>query len=117
MRSRLTSYRSGLFGEFLARWFLRFHGFRILHNRYITGRNTGRAEIDIIARRGNLIVFIEVKRRPNIDSAWDAISPTQSHRLRRAAEGYIARHGFSGNARFDVIIVTGLKIHWIQGAI
>lgn len=117
MRSKTTSYHSGLIGEFLARMYLRLRGFRIVGSRYITGRNTGRAEIDIIARRGNLMIFVEVKRRPNTTVAWDAITPTQSARLRRAAENYIARTGFCGDARFDVIIVTGYKIHWIQGAI
>ena len=117
MRSKDNSYRRGLWGEFLARWYLRLHGFHIVHNRYITGRNTGRAEIDIIARRQNLMIFVEVKNRPTINAAWGAISTAQSRRLRNAAEGFIARHRFQGDARFDVIIVVGWKIHWIQGAI
>ena len=50
---------------------------------------TGRAEIDIIARRRSLMIFVEVKRRPNIDIAWEAITPAQSIRLRRAAENFI----------------------------
>ena len=50
----MNTYRTGLFSEFLARMYLRCHGFRIVKSRYITGRNTGRAEIDIIAKRRNL---------------------------------------------------------------
>ena len=53
-----TSYTKGLFAEFLARTYLRFHGFSIVKTRYITGSNTNRAEIDIIARRGKLLLFI-----------------------------------------------------------
>ena len=48
MRFSMNSYQSGLFAEWLARMYLRLHGFRIVKSRYITGRNTGRAEIDIM---------------------------------------------------------------------
>ena len=116
MRSR-TSYSTGLWAEFLARNYLRLHGFRIVQSRYITGRNTHRAEIDIIARRRNLLIFIEVKHRPDLHAVFDAIASHQSARLRRAAETYIARTGWAGDARFDVIAVCGLRIHWIKNAI
>lgn len=117
MRSKQTSYQIGLYSEFLARWFLRFHGYRILKNRYITGKNTNRAEIDIIAKKKNTIVFIEVKSRQTIDAAWDAITPAQSARLRRAAETFLMDHHWMGDARFDVIVVCGHKIHWAKNAI
>jgi len=117
MRSRTTSYQIGLYSEFLARWFLRFHGYRILKNRYVTGKNTSRAEIDIIARRKNTIVFIEVKYRKSIDAAWDAITPIQTVRLRRAAETYLLNTHWTGDARFDVIVVCGHKIYWAKNAI
>ncbi|MBP3316439.1 MAG: YraN family protein [Alphaproteobacteria bacterium] len=116
MRSK-TSYSKGLFAEFLARNYLRVHGFRILHNRYITGRNTHRAEIDIIARRGNLIIFVEVKNRPDIQTAWDAITPSQARRLRAAAGTYLSRVRWSDDARFDVIAVCGWRITWFKNAI
>ena len=77
MRSK-TSYAKGLFAEFLARMYLRLHGFSILSNRYITGRNTHRAEIDIIAKRKNLIIFVEVKCHKTHESAWSAIGTVQA---------------------------------------
>lgn len=117
MRSKQTSYQVGLYSEFLARWFLRFHGYRILKSRYITGKNTNRAEIDIIAKRKNTVVFIEVKSRKTIPAAWEAITPTQAGRLRRAAETFLVNHHWSGDARFDVIIVCGHKIYWVKNAI
>ena len=113
----MNSYESGLFAEFLAKMYLRLHGFRIVRSRYITGRNTGRAEIDIIARRGNLMIFVEVKRRASVETAWDAITPAQSARLRRAAENFIAKNDWRGDARFDAILVCGLRIHWARGAL
>lgn len=116
MRSS-TSYQSGLWAEFCARMYLRLHGFRIVSSRYITGRNTNRAEIDIIARRKNLIVFVEVKRRKSIVVAFDAITATQTTRLRRAAETYLAQKRWTGDARFDVITVCGYRIHWFKNVI
>lgn len=117
MLSRHTSYQVGLFSEFLARWFLRFHGYRILNNRYITGKKTGRAEIDIIAKKHNTIVFVEVKARQTVSAAWDAITPAQSIRLRRAAETFLINHKWTGDARFDVIVVCGHKLYWAKNAI
>ena len=112
-----TSYSKGLFAEFLARMYLRLRGYRIVKSRYITGRHTNRAEIDIIARHKNTLVFIEVKRRATIQCAWEAITSQQATRLRRAAETYIMRYKWHGDARFDVIMVCGRKIHWIKNAI
>lgn len=117
MRFKKTSYQIGLFSEFLACWYLRFHGYRILKSRYITGKNTNRAEIDIIAKHKNTIVFIEVKSRQSVSAAWDAITPTQSARLRRAAETFLINSHWTGDARFDVIIVCGHKIYWSKNAI
>jgi putative endonuclease len=117
MRSRKTSYQVGLRAEFIARMYLRMRGFRILHNRYITGRNTNRAEIDIIAKRGNLLVFIEVKSRPDVNTACEAITAPQARRLRTAAETYIMSRGWMGDARFDIIAVCGWRVTWIKNAI
>lgn len=116
MRSKNT-YQAGLFAEFLARMYLRFHGFGIVKSRYITGKHTKRAEIDIIARRGDLIAFIEVKNRPDVRTAFDAIGHAQSLRLRRAAETWIARNHWHGDARFDVVVVTGWHIRWFKNAL
>lgn len=113
----MTTYETGLFSEWLARMYLRLHGFRILHSRYITGRNTGRAEIDIIARRRNLMVFIEVKHRKNLAAGYDAITNSQATRLRRGAETYIARTRWTGDARFDVIVICGIRIYWAKNAL
>jgi putative endonuclease len=112
-----TSYSKGLFAEFIARMYLRVHGCKILKSRYITGRNTNRAEIDIIAQHKNTIIFVEVKNRPTVQNAWDAITPYQAKRLRRAAETYLAQKQWDGDARFDVIFVCGRKIHWGKNAI
>ena len=106
-----------MFAEFIARMFLRSHGFSIVKSRYITGRHTGRAEIDIIARRGNLVIFVEVKNRPSQELAFEAVSFAQSKRLRRAAETWIARKQWKGDARFDLVWVSGLRVKWFKNAV
>lgn len=113
----MNTYETGLFSEWRARMFLRCHGWRIIDARHITGRHTGRAEIDIIARRKNIIAFIEVKCRPTLELGIAAITPAQRTRLRRAAETYIMQTNWHGDARFDVIVVCGWRIHWLRGAI
>ncbi len=110
----MNSYKRGLFSEFIARMYLRLHGFRILKTRYITGRNTGRAEIDIIARRKNLIIFVEVKARGDVMTGITAITPAQMVRLRAAADTYLRKIRWMGDARFDAIIVTGGRVQWIR---
>ena len=117
MRFNKTSYWIGIYSEFLVRMYLRLHGYRILAHRYITGKNTNRAEIDIIAKHKNTIVFVEVKAHKTIQSAWDAITHAQSARLRRAAETYLIKKHWHGDARFDVIMVCGHKIHWAKNVI
>lgn len=111
------TYKAGLFSEFIARMYLRVHGFRILERRYVVGRNTGRAEIDIIARRKNLLIFVEVKYRPDLNTALGAVSAPQITRLRRSAELYLMQRRWDGDARFDIIAVMPYKIRWIRGAI
>ena len=113
----MNTYSSGLFAEFLARQYMRLRGYRILESRYITGRHTGRAEIDIIAARGNTIVFIEVKNRPSAAAGVEAVTYGQSRRLRSAAETYLTRKRWTGDARFDIIVVSGWRIKHFRNAV
>jgi putative endonuclease len=87
-----------------------------LESRYVTGRYTGRAEIDIIARRGKIFLFIEVKNRPTPESGVHAVTFAQAVRLRRAAGTYLTRHAPLSDARFDIIVVSGLSVRWIKNA-
>ncbi|MDR1027609.1 MAG: YraN family protein [Rickettsiales bacterium] len=112
-----NTYRAGLFAEWIARQILRLHGYKILEARYTTGARTGRAEIDIIARRGKLILFVEVKNRPNATAGLEAITWSQSARLRRAAETWLLRRAPLATARFDAIIVSGWKVRWFKNAV
>jgi len=84
MRDRRRAERAGRVGETAAAWWLRLKGWRILARRV----RTPAGEVDLIARRGNLIAFVEVKRRATgeqldfaIDHARLQSIRTEAHRL------------------------------------
>lgn len=90
--------------EYIGAAFLLLKNYRILKMRY---RNYG-GEIDIIAVKGKVVVFIEVKARKNKVDALRSVTPVKQKILARAAEGFIAanpRYATYG-VRFDVMVVT-----------
>ena len=97
----------GNFGEKEAARMLRKKGYRILEQNY-TARN---AEIDIIARRKDLTVFVEVKTR-NIASVGliesrpaSAVTPEKQRKIIKAAGCYNSRNPSSTRLRFDIVEV------------
>ncbi len=84
---------------------LRRQGFAIVAQN----ARVGRAEIDLIARRGRLYCFVEVRarRHARLVSPLETISPTKVARLRAAAATWMRAHGLRGAAaRFDAVSVT-----------
>ena len=82
-------------------------GWRILARRHAGPRGTGLGEIDLVARRGRVIAFIEVKARPRRELGLFAVSVTQQRRIARAAAVFLAKRPDLADctARFDVMIV------------
>jgi putative endonuclease len=101
---RRAAYRRGHAGERLAGLRLMLTGYRILARRY----RTKVGEIDLIARRGDVVAFIEVKRRGALTVGLEAVTPQAQARIRRAAEAYIQRNPALAERvlRFDVMVVT-----------
>jgi putative endonuclease len=101
-RSKLRALAFGERAERLAVLLLRLKGYRILERRFASASG-GRGEIDIIARRGSVIAFIEVKARADLDQAAFSLSARQRQRLLRGAEAYIAQrpHLARFSLRFD----------------
>jgi putative endonuclease len=93
----------GRLAETLAAWSLRLHGFRIVARRF----RTPLGEIDLIARRRDLLAFVEVKARADPERAASALSPRQRRRTARAAELFLLRHPEHAGCtmRFDLITV------------
>ena len=102
-KTQTSTYRRGLWAEYIAMAWLMFKGYRILAHRY----RTRHGEIDIIAKKRNCLVFIEVKARQNIMDALEAVNITTQRRIVNAARHYISRHpdihDKNPTLRFDVI--------------
>jgi len=114
----MNKKQKGHLGEFLARMFLRFKGYHIIEKNFITGKGTSAGEIDIIAKKGKTLVFIEVKDRQTKEAALYAIKPSQQKRILRAAQNYLAKtkkyQDF--DVRFDAVLIYKWHILHIQNA-
>ncbi|HEC90205.1 MAG TPA: YraN family protein [Alphaproteobacteria bacterium] len=95
--------RFGRRAELLAALSLMLKGYRILRRRFKT--STG--EIDLIARRGRLLIAVEVKARQTLGQAAEAVTPGQRARIVRALEVFIAARPDCArmDIRFDVMAV------------
>lgn len=95
--------RRGRRAEAIAAWLLRFKGFRILARdlRLRAG------EIDIVARRGDVIAFVEVKARRDHAEAGEALRHRQRVRIARAASAYLAQRPDMRHLapRFDAVLI------------
>ena len=100
---KVRAYRRGHRGEWLAAVALMLKGYRIVARRY----RTKLGEIDLIARRGNLVAVVEVKARPTLQEAMDAIGPQAMRRIEAAADLWLARQpDFAKlSIRFDLVAV------------
>jgi putative endonuclease len=90
-------------GERLAAWFLRLHGWRIVARRV----KTPRGEIDLIARRGRTVAFVEVKWRAGSAELDTAIDAYRLRRVAAAVEAAAHRHARPGDTiRIDVLLLA-----------
>ncbi len=102
-QSRQNAERRGRVAETWAALYLRAKFYAILARDY----KTPMGEIDLIAKRGRTLAFVEVKRRANLAISLEAVSPRQQKRIARAAHAYVAQHPHlqSCDLRFDVIAI------------
>jgi putative endonuclease len=93
----------GRTGEEIALSYLREKGYKVLDTNW----RSGKYEVDIIARDGNFIVFIEVKTRRSdyFGSPEAAVDRTKQRFMIRAADQYITRKNINLEARFDILTV------------
>ena len=99
--------RTGVWGEDQAEQFLRAKGYRILGRRV---RVTARDELDLVARDGEVVVFVEVKTRKTeaFGAPLTAVDRAKRHTVSRAAVRYLQRVKFPQvYIRFDVVEVIG----------
>ncbi len=112
----------GAFGEETAQRWLRRRGYKILGRNYVCRFG----EIDIIARKGRYIVFLEVKLRKNADhgAAMEFVTPAKQRRILATAQFWLMQNPTELQPRFDVVEIyapEGLhtrkpEIHHIEDA-
>ena len=105
---RQIAFRTGISAESRAAAFLIAKGFRILARRW----KSPVGEIDIIARRRSLLVFVEVKARERLDDAAWSVTDCQRLRIAAAAEAWLARNidDRIRDIRFDAMLVAPGRI-------
>lgn len=103
-----TSYQKGLLGEWIASFYLMLKGYRILRRRY----KTKVGEIDIIAQKGDAVIFVEVKKRSSFEEAAYAITSHQRQRLLNAARWFLTSEAHEGELRFDAILLVPWRMPW-----
>ena len=101
---RQIAFKLGLSAESRAAGLLLAKGFRIVARRF----RSPAGEIDIVAKRGALLIFVEVKARPALDDAAWAVTERQKRRIASAAAAWLATHpdDASCDMRFDAILVA-----------
>ncbi|MDX5419488.1 MAG: YraN family protein [Hymenobacteraceae bacterium] len=112
-----THIGTGRDGEHTAAAYLLKQGYTILQKNY----RYKRAEVDIIAQRGNLLVFVEVKTRATNRYGFpeEAVNRKKEELILSAAEEYILQTDWQHEIRFDIISVTlssPIGIHHIEDA-
>jgi len=113
-------HRRGLAGEVAAARYLEARGFLILAHRFRLGHH----DLDLIARKGRLVAFVEVKARTSdrFGSPLESLGWRKQRDIARVAESWIQRRGKPGDVyRFDLVSVQWLgpgfpQVSHIEGA-
>ena len=102
--ARVAAFHTGLSAEARAAAYLMVKGYRILARRF----RTPYGEIDIVARRRNLLAFVEVKARASLDEAAYAVTARQQQRIVEAAQAWLMAHPEHADfdLRFDVMLIA-----------
>lgn len=84
-----NGYHQGHFLEKVACFFLLLKGYLPVKMNFVPKRSKGAGEIDLIMRKGNTIVFVEVKKRKTFDEAADALSVKQRMRIVKGSQAFL----------------------------
>lgn len=105
---RVAAFQTGLSAESRACAWLIARGYRVLARRF----RTPVGEIDIVAKRRNLVAFIEVKARAALDDAAYAVTSRQQQRIIAAAQAWLAKNPQyeQHDMRFDAILVAPRRL-------
>jgi putative endonuclease len=106
--ARVAAFRTGVSAEGRAAAWLMAKGYRILAKRF----RTPYGEIDLVARRRNLLAFVEVKARGSLDDAAYAVTPRQRARIIDAAQAWLMAHPEHADfeLRFDAVLIAPRRL-------
>lgn len=101
-------------GELRAASYLASRGLAILARNF----RTRMGEIDVIAQEGDVLVFVEVRLRSSgsFGGALESITPHKQRRIRAAANMYLSKLRHAPRCRFDVVLIEGGEMRWLQAA-
>jgi putative endonuclease len=104
---RIAAGDRGRVAERRAVWLLRLKGYAILARNFRPPKSVGLGEIDIVARRGRTLAFVEVKARSNEADGIMAIVPQQQERIVRAANVFVKTRPLYRDwpMRFDAVVL------------
>ena len=108
-------HKDGLAGEEQAIAYLKTKGWHVVAHRF----RIGRAELDLVARRGRLVAFVEVKvrRGEGFGTPFEAVTGQKRREMVKVARGWIDRHGQLGDIyRFDCIGLQNNKLEHLEDA-
>jgi putative endonuclease len=105
---RVAAFQTGISAEARAAAVLMAKGYRILARRF----RTPYGEIDIVAKRRNVLAFIEVKARASLDDAAYAVTPRQQARIIAAAQAWLMAHPEHAEfeLRFDAMLIAPRRL-------
>ena len=94
----------GAWGEQLARDYMIAQGYAVMEQN----EHVGHKELDIVAVKGTVMAFVEVKIRvTSLEDALDAVDTKKINRLVRAADSFLQRFTAPYEYRFDIIAIVG----------
>lgn len=105
-------------GEELAVEFLLKKGYKIVARNFVYQK----AEVDIIARKGNVLAIVEVKTRstPDFGNPQEFVKAKQIQRLVKAVDHFVSDHNMDVEVRFDIIAIiknkSGTRLEHLEDA-
>ncbi len=101
-----SKMQTGADGETAAANYLVSKGYEIVAKNY----RFRKAEIDLIVRKGNWLVFVEVKTRSNSSFGFpeEFVDPVKEELILMAAEEYMYQVNWEGNVRYDIVSILGI---------
>ena len=103
-----SKMQTGNEGESAAAEYLFGKGYEVVERNY----RYGRAEIDLIVKKKNWLVFVEVKTRSSSDFGFpeEFVDRAKEDLILMAAENYIYKINWEGNVRYDIVSVLGVGV-------